>query len=64
VTRRPAKVALSAHDLRRLAVAAEVDPRAVQRCLAGRPVRRSTRMLVIRAAADLGIDIPAIPEAK
>jgi len=64
VKRRAAKAALSPHDLRRLAVAAEVDPRAVQRCLAGKPVRRSTRTLVIRAAADLGIDIPAIPEAK
>ena len=47
------------HDLRRLAVATELDPRAVVRCLNGEPVRRSTRTLVHRAAQELGIDIEA-----
>ena len=52
--------ALTPHDLRRLAVATELDPRAVLRCLAGEPVRRSTRTLVNRAAHDLGIALPTL----
>lgn len=49
---------ITPHDLRRLAVATELDPRAVRRCLAGEPVRRSTRTLVTRAARDLGVTLP------
>lgn len=49
---------IDAHDLRRIAVATELDPRAVQRCLDGAPVRRSTRTLVTRAARELGIALP------
>lgn len=49
---------ITPHDLRRLAVATELDPRAVSRCLAGEPVRRSTRTLVTRAARDLGVTLP------
>lgn len=52
------KNALTPHDLRRLAVATELDPRAVLRCLAGEPVRRCTRTLVTRAARDLGLTLP------
>lgn len=57
------KHVITHHDLRRLAVAAEVDPRAVQRCLAGKPVRRSTRTLVLRAARDLGFPFPTTENA-
>ena len=56
--------ALTPHDLRRLAVATELDPRAVQRCLDGKPVRRSTRTLVARCAAELGIEIPKLAVSK
>ena len=51
---------LAPHDLRRLAVATELDPRAVLRCLAGEPVRRCTRTLVTRAARELGINLPTL----
>jgi len=53
--------AIEAHDLRRIAVATELDPRAVRRAIIGASVRRSTRALVMRAAADLGINL-APPE--
>lgn len=55
--------AITPHDLRRLAVATELDPRAVLRCLAGEPVRRSTRTLVLRAARDLGVPFPTMENA-
>lgn len=48
---------VSPHDLRRIAVATELDPRAVLRCLAGEPVRRCTRTLVALAVVNLGIDV-------
>lgn len=51
--------AITPHDLRRLAVATELDPRAVLRCLSGEPVRRCTRTLVTRAARELGITLPS-----
>lgn len=51
------KHGLTPHDLRRLAVATELDPRAVLRAIAGEPVRRSTRTLVARAARELGVDL-------
>jgi hypothetical protein len=53
------KQSVTPHDLRRLAVATELDPRAVVRCLNGEPVRRSTRTLVFRAALELAIEIDA-----
>ena len=49
---------ITPHDLRRIAVATELDPRAVDRCLSGEAVRRSTRALVTRAARELGINLP------
>ena len=48
------------HDLRRFCVATEFDPRAVPRCLAGEPVRRSTRTLVTRAARELRVTLPTL----
>lgn len=52
------KHGINPHDLRRLAVATELDPRAVLRALAGERVRRSTRTLVTRAARELGLALP------
>lgn len=54
------QLGITPHDLRRIAVATEMDPRAVSRCLAGAPVRRSTQTLVTRAARELGIPFPAL----
>lgn len=46
---------LSAHDLRRVAVAAECDPRSVQAYLEGRPVRSTTEARIRRALEGLHI---------
>jgi hypothetical protein len=59
----PMKHGITPHDLRRLAVATKLDPRAVLRCLAGEPVRRTTRTLVARAARELGVTIPTVENA-
>ena len=40
---------LAAHDLRRVAVAADVDPRTVARVVAGEPVQRANRAAVLAA---------------
>jgi|GEM_PF-2996032 len=57
------KHGITPHNRRRLSVATELDPRAIDRCLAGEPVRRSTRTLVTRAARELGITLPTLENA-
>lgn len=46
------------HDVRRIAVATGLDPRPVLKVIAGESVRRSTLLLVTRAAQELGITLP------
>jgi hypothetical protein len=43
---------LPAHVLRAIAVAAEADPKTVQRVMAGRPTRAATRDRILRALHD------------
>lgn len=51
---------LSAFDLRRVAVAAEVDPRTVARVVAGESVQRANRAAVLAALARLELAPPAV----
>ena len=46
---------LSTYDLRRVAVAADVDPRTVARVLAGERVQRTSRAAVLEALQRLGV---------
>lgn len=48
---------LTAHEILKIAVECELDPRAVQRFLNGKTVRPSTRILVNLAMKRLGIEI-------
>lgn len=54
---------LNAHDLRRIAVAADVDPRTVARVVAGEPVQRANRAAVLSALRAEGFAhfIPTTP---
>ncbi len=49
-----APIAISAHDRRRIAVHASVDPRTVDRALAGQTIRSTTRARIAEAMAVLG----------
>lgn len=46
---------MSAHEIRRIAVNAECDPRSVRRYLAGQPVRDLVRVRIERVLAAEGI---------
>lgn len=52
---RPIPSVTDPHTLRRIAVAADVDPRTVAAYLAGLPVRPTIGARLARAVADLGL---------
>ena len=52
---------LSPHEVRRISVTALVDPKTVERCYAGGPVRTLTRLRIERAARELGVLVPPKP---
>jgi hypothetical protein len=58
-SRRP----LSAHERRRIAVAAVVDPRTVDRYLRGLPVASTCGARIQEALRRLGLDTPEAPDA-
>lgn len=49
---------LTQHEIRRIAVTAETDPRTVRRVLTGMPVQGLSRMRIERAMRELGIVTP------
>ena len=52
---------LSAHDVRRVAVAAKVDPRTVKAYVAGKTTQSTTSALIARALAECGLSAtPAV----
>lgn len=63
MTARPIRIRLTAHQARKVAVAASVDPRTVRRVLRGDPVRSSTGARVRTALARLGFIPRTGPQA-
>jgi hypothetical protein len=55
---------ITGHLLRHLAVVAGCDPSTVRRYLRGAVVRRTTRMCLVRAAAELGMTHLLPPEDR
>lgn len=58
------RLAITGHLLRQLAVVAGCDPSTVRRYLRGAIVRRTTRMCLVRAAAELGMTHLLRPEDR
>lgn len=54
---------MTRNEILRIAGDAGVDPGAVARFLAGKPVRYATSVLVTASAKRLGIDLPQTPPA-
>lgn len=52
------QLALSAHEVRAIAVAAFANPKTVERFLAGEPVRSTSAGRIKKAMAELGIALP------
>lgn len=53
---------LSAHDMRRLAVEAVIDPRTIARYMAGLAVASTSAARILAAGVKLGLDVrPAVP---
>lgn len=50
---------VSAHDIRRIAVAAMTDPRTIQRYLKGEPIRSTSKARIEAALAALGFPAAA-----
>lgn len=55
---------VSAHDVRRIAVAAMTDPRTIQRYLKGEPIRSTSKARIDAAVLTLGIPAPSAPAAQ
>jgi DNA-binding LacI/PurR family transcriptional regulator len=59
-TLRPHRAAPTAHDRRRIAVAALVSPRTVDRAYRGEPIRSMVAARILEATRALGLPLPAI----